>query len=60
MGMQTQANTINTIKDASKTQCNQVVDMIYEQCGEEEGINITTIKGHNTTLTYEHGVCVIK
>ena len=41
-------------------QCNQVVDMIYEQCREESKINITSIKGHNTTLRYENGVCVIK
>lgn len=41
-------------------QCNQVVDMIYEQCQEEEAIQIGTIKGHNTTLSYDHGVCIIK
>ena len=40
--------------------CNEVVDKIYEQCKEESVINIGTLEGRNTTLTYEHGVCIIK
>lgn len=53
-------NLNSTIQEAAELQCNQVVDMIYEQCAEEEAIDIKTLKGRNTTLTYEHGVCVIK
>ena len=41
-------------------QCNEVVDKIYEQCQEEGQANFTTLKGRSTTLTYEHGVCIIK
>ena len=45
---------------SSGMQCNEVVDKIYEQCREETSIEITTIKGRNTTLHYENGVCIIK
>lgn len=44
----------------SGLQCNEVVDMIYEQCQEETNITITTIKGRNTQLEYDRGVCIIK
>jgi hypothetical protein len=40
--------------------CNEVIDMIYEQCHEEGNIKINTMKGRTTTLYYENGVCVIK
>ena len=40
--------------------CPQVLDLIYEQCVEENNISITTIRGTNTNLVMENGRCVIK
>ena len=51
-------STKGVIADGMK--CNEVVDKIYEQCKEETTINIGTLKGRNTTLHYENGVCIIK
>lgn len=48
----------STMQESLK--CNEVVDMIYEQCAEEGNITIHTIKGRNTELSYDRGVCVIK
>lgn len=54
-----QSDAVRAIKDVGN--CGQVVDLIYEQCVEEQSLNITnTIKGRNTTLHYQNGVCVIK
>lgn len=41
-------------------QCGAVIDTIYEQCREEVNTTIRTVKGHNTELTYDRGVCIIK
>ena len=49
-----------TNKVSQELQCNQVVDMIFEQCKEETNINLTTFEGRDTTLKYENGVCIIK
>lgn len=54
--MKTQVALINT----ANQNCNQVVDLIFEQCQEEGNITIQTIKGRNTQLEYDRGVCVIK
>ena len=49
-----------------KLQCEDIIDAIYENCAEENRININTastwngIKGRNVTLKYEYGVCTIK
>ena len=51
---------IKKASDVDLTVCSGVVDMIYEQCSEEGGINITTIKGKNKELFYDRGVCVIR
>lgn len=40
--------------------CNQVVDMIFEQCSEESNISIQTMKGKRVQLEYDRGVCIIK
>jgi hypothetical protein len=47
-------------KNLEQTKCSEVVDMIYEQCQEEQNISIQTFKGRNTVLEYDRGVCVIK
>ncbi len=48
----------STMQESLK--CNEVVDMIYEQCQEESNISINTIKGRGVSLEYDRGVCVIK
>ena len=49
-----------TIKVNEKLQCKQIVDDIYNSCREGGQTNISDIKGGNTSLTYENGVCIIK
>jgi len=57
--------TMNGVNSASqkvteRLQCHEIVDDIYTKCSQGEETQISDIKGHNTTLKYENGVCIIK
>lgn len=53
-----QSNMIEIFEENDN--CGSVIDIIYEQCSEEGNINLTTMYGHDKTLTYDRGVCTIK
>ena len=54
----TLSETKQVITEGNK--CGFLVDVIAEQCSEENHVNLTSIKGNNKELFYENGVCVIR
>ena len=55
-------NQIKILNDTTKEklQCKEIIDDIYNSCREGGWTNISDMKGGQTSLTYENGVCIIK